>query len=59
MALGAATKAYHAGARSPLYFRPFGPSGLEYHVLTPKGMVKHSERQWRAPDHLKDFFCLD
>lgn len=35
------------------------PSGLEYHVLTPKGMVKHLERQCRAPDHLKDFFCLD
>ena len=35
------------------------PSGLEYHVLTPKGMVKYLERQSRAPDHLKDFFCLE
>lgn len=35
------------------------PSGLEYHVLTPEGMIKHLERQARAPNHLKDFFCLD
>lgn len=35
------------------------PSGLEYHVLTPNGMAKHLERQRSAPEHLKDFFCLD
>ncbi|KAL4746981.1 hypothetical protein BDW72DRAFT_197192 [Aspergillus terricola var. indicus] len=35
------------------------PSGLEYHVFTPKGMAKYLERQKSAPDHLKDFFCLD
>ncbi|KAL4872507.1 hypothetical protein BDV12DRAFT_193226 [Aspergillus spectabilis] len=37
------------------------PSGLEYHVFTPKGMKKYLEKQHSesTPDHLKDFFCLD
>ncbi|KAL5042989.1 hypothetical protein BDW71DRAFT_210719 [Aspergillus fruticulosus] len=35
------------------------PSGMEYHVLTPKGMAKYYESQRSAPDHLKDLFCLD
>ncbi|KAL4887699.1 hypothetical protein BJY04DRAFT_212727 [Aspergillus karnatakaensis] len=37
------------------------PSGLEYHVLTPKGMRKYLERQQdqSTTDHLRDFFCLD
>ncbi|KAJ5567694.1 hypothetical protein N7535_007000 [Penicillium sp. DV-2018c] len=34
-------------------------SGLEYHALTPRGMAKYLEAQSKAPDHLKDFFCLD
>ncbi|KAH8690246.1 hypothetical protein BGW36DRAFT_307759 [Talaromyces proteolyticus] len=38
---------------------PSAPSGLEYHVWTPKGMEQYLEKQRRAPDHLKDFFCLD
>ncbi|KAJ5339644.1 hypothetical protein N7452_006372 [Penicillium brevicompactum] len=35
------------------------PSGLEYHVYTPEGLERYLERQSTAPDHLKDFFCLD
>ncbi|KAL4918413.1 hypothetical protein BDW62DRAFT_200793 [Aspergillus aurantiobrunneus] len=35
------------------------PSGLEYHAFTPKGMAKYLESQRSAPDHLKDFYCLD
>jgi len=35
------------------------PSGLVYHSFTPKGLAKHLEKQKTAPDHLKDFFCLD
>lgn len=35
------------------------PSGLVYHVLTPQGMAKYMENQRTAPDHLKDFYCLD
>ncbi|RDW93015.1 uncharacterized protein DSM5745_00337 [Aspergillus mulundensis] len=35
------------------------PSGLEYHVLTPSGMERYLQSQKQAPDHLKDFFCLD
>ncbi|KAL4943077.1 hypothetical protein BDV06DRAFT_150485 [Aspergillus oleicola] len=34
-------------------------SGLEYHVYTPTGLAKYIEKQQSAPDHLKDFFCLD
>ncbi|KAL4929720.1 uncharacterized protein BDV17DRAFT_297932 [Aspergillus undulatus] len=35
------------------------PSGLEYWVYTPTGMAKYLELQRHAPDHLKDFYCLD
>jgi hypothetical protein len=39
--------------------RSKAPSGLEYHVLTPEGMARYLQSQTTAPDHLKDFFCLD
>jgi hypothetical protein len=35
------------------------PSGLVYHVFTPKGLAKHLEEQKTAPDHLQDYFSLD
>lgn len=35
------------------------PSGLDYHVLTPQGLLKYLDSQRTAPDHLKDFYCLD
>lgn len=35
------------------------PSGLVYHVRTPSSMAKYLEKQKLAPDHLKDFYCLD
>ncbi|KAJ5875988.1 uncharacterized protein N7529_001572 [Penicillium soppii] len=34
-------------------------SGLEYHVYTPEGLARYLQKQSTAPDHLKDFFCLD
>ncbi|ATY65017.1 family regulatory [Cordyceps militaris] len=35
------------------------PSGLAYHVLTPVGMAKYLKKQVDAPEHLRDFYCLD
>ncbi|KAL4804951.1 hypothetical protein BDV18DRAFT_141609 [Aspergillus unguis] len=35
------------------------PSGLEYHVLTPKAMETYLDKQAKADDHLKEFLCVD
>jgi hypothetical protein len=45
--------------QSPVRRSNTAPSGLEYHVRTPKGMARYLQTQTTAPDHLKDIFFLD